>query len=164
MNALVPRLCALLGLLCILQGCAPKTTALAATNRGLGLGRYHYAGKWQFVHHMADGRWNGSSARSFGVGSSVSVAFSGDRVRVYGVLGRKGGYGMLTIDRRVRNARLNFYAPAKRTSALVYSSPPLGPGDHALAIVVAGSHDRRSRGTYVNLDGVEVENTKPAVP
>ncbi|MGZ3498319.1 MAG: hypothetical protein ACXWNK_09485 [Vulcanimicrobiaceae bacterium] len=130
---------------------------VASTNTGLGLWRYNYVGKWQLVYGMHDGRWRGSSARSFRTGNSVGFAFDGNRVRVYGVLGPGGGYGNLAIDNTVKNARLNFYSPHKRTHALVYESPVLPKGYHALAIVVTGTRADPAGGTFVNLEAIEVQ-------
>ena len=130
---------------------------VATTKTGLGLWRYNYIGKWEMVYGRHDGRWQGSSVRSFRTGNSVGFAFAGNRVRIYGVLGPGGGYGSLAIDDAVRDAKLDFYAPHKRTHALVYESPVLTKGYHALAIMVTGMRSNPHGGTFVNVDSIEVE-------
>jgi hypothetical protein len=39
---------------------------------------------------------------------------------------------------------------------LLYTSPPIPAGTYAVDLVVGALHDVRSRGTYVNIDKVEV--------
>ena len=144
------------------QAPADHRIIVATTNTGLGLWRYNYIGKWQLVYGMHDGRWQGSSVRSFRTGNSLGFAFDGNRVGIYGVLGPGGGYGSLVIDDSIKNAKLNFYAPHKRTHVLVYESPILSKGYHALAIVVTGLRSNPSGGTFVNVDSIEVEtNARP---
>lgn len=134
-----------------------RTVISDASSRGLGLWKWNYVGKWEFVHFKRDGRSLGTSSRSFHKGSILSVAFAGKRVRLYGVLGTKGGYGLLAIDDTDAYSRVSFYAPSKRTHALVYESPPLKAGNHALAIIVTGKRPPGSSGTFVNVEDIEVE-------
>jgi hypothetical protein len=46
--------------------------------------------------------------------------------------------------------------PVKRAHVLLYTSPALSLGTHRAAIVVWPSHDRASRGDYVNIDLIDV--------
>lgn len=135
----------------------PATPAImTAAHKGLGLGRFHYVGRWEFVRGMHDGRWNDQSARSYHLGDSVSVAFKGRGIRIYGVTGPGGGYGTVGLDDRIHSDAIDFYSPHKVSHALVYQSPRLAAGIHALAMLVSGDHDRRSHGTYVNVESAEV--------
>jgi hypothetical protein len=135
----------------------PATPAImTAALHGLGLGRFHYVGHWEFVHGLHDGRWSGQSARSYHLGDSVSVAFKGRGIRIYGVTGPGGGYGTVGLDDRIHSDAINFYSPHKVPHALVYQSPRLPEGIHAIAMMVSGDHDRRSHGTYVNVESAEV--------
>jgi hypothetical protein len=49
----------------------------------------------------------------------------------------------------------DFFAPKKQVHALVFESPPLGDGTHALGLVVRGDL-RMSHRAYVNIDEVQV--------
>ncbi len=124
---------------------------------GLGLERFHYTGRWEHLRAMNDGRAGGTSTRSPFLGSSFAVAFRGRRFRVYGVTGPKGGHGVLALDRNVEAAVLDFYSPRKRAHALLYSSPRLDAALHSVSVIVDGKRDRASRGTYVNVDSVEID-------
>lgn len=114
-----------------------------------------YTGHWQFVSGRNDGRFEGRSARSYVSGDNVSFAFTGTRLRIFGVTGPAGGMGVLMLGREQR-AMIDFYSPQNRAHVVVYTSPPLSNGRHVVTLVVAGRHDARSRGDYINVDQIEV--------
>ena len=118
---------------------------------GTGPDEFHYTGRWQHVLAHRDGRALGTSSRSFHDGDSVEIAFTGTRIRVYGIVGKRGGYGSIAIDGVAQTREADFYAPDV-SSALVYESPPLAAGSHTLTLSVKGSHPAASDGDYVNLD------------
>ncbi len=136
----------------------PRIFALTENGQARGFDE-NYSGRWEFVRNLRDGRFRGTSARSFHTGDSLSFIFAGSRFRVYGVTGPKGGDGVLSIV-GAPTTLISFYSPVKRTHALLYTSPRLPNGVHAAAIVVAGSHEPKSHGAYVNIDSVEIENVK----
>ncbi len=136
----------------------PPVLAVTVTGRTQAFDE-NFSGRWEIVHGRRDGRFRGTSARSFHTGDSLSFIFSGNRFRMYGVTGPKGGDGVLSIV-GAPTTLISFYSPKKHTHALVYTSPFLSDGVHAAAIVVAGSHEPRSRGTYVNVDGLQIENPR----
>lgn len=128
---------------------------------GLGVGKIHYSGRWERVGGRVDGRDEGTSTRSFHVGDNFALAFDGYRLRVYGVVGPKGGHAILGIDDVVNLATLDFFAPTKRTHALLYTSPVLADGIHVAALIIDPGRDRRSRGGYVNVDSLAIEAHRP---
>jgi hypothetical protein len=138
----------------------PPTMVLAIDDAttGKGLDRFHFVGRWERVRGRHDGRSGGTSTRSPYVGNSVFVATKGYRFRVYGVTGPNGGHGLLGLDEHVHFATLDFYSARKRTHVLLYTSPIVVQGEHAIAISVDGTHNRRSRGTYVNIDCLEIDS------
>jgi hypothetical protein len=135
-----------------------KVVTIDDASRGVGLERFHFIGHWERVRGRHDGRWGGTSTRSPHFGSSVSVAIKGYRFRLYGVSGPNGGNGTLGLDRDTEFAVLDFYSARKRTHVLLYTSPILAQGLHAIAVSVNGTHNPRSRGTYVNIDSLEVDS------
>lgn len=162
------RSCAVISVLLSVSACKHAVTAppvakpavLAVTANGRNQAfDENFSGRWEFVRGRRDGRFRGTSARSFHTGDSLSFIFSGNRFRIYGVTGPKGGDGVLSIV-GAPTTLISFYSPKKHTHALVYTSPFLSDGVHAAAIVVAGSHEPRSRGTYVNVDGLQIENPR----
>jgi hypothetical protein len=138
---------------------AQRTSAVTVDDArsGLGLERFHYTGRWERVRAMNDGRAGGTSTRSPFLGSSFAVAFRARRCRVYGVTGPTGGHGILALDQNIKAAVLDFYSPRKRTHVLLYSSPRLDAGLHSISVIVNGTRDRSSRGTYVNIDSVDID-------
>ncbi len=135
-----------------------KVVAINDASRGVGLYRFNFVGRWERVRGRHDGRWGGTSTRSPYFGDSVSAAIKGYRFRLYGVSGPNGGHGILGLDKHAKFAMLEFYSARKHTHVLLYTSPILAQGLHAIAISVNGTHDRRSRGTYVNIDSLEVDS------
>ena len=121
---------------------------------------FRYAGRWEHVSDREDSRALGTSSRSFHRGDGVTLAFVGTQVRLYAVSGAKGGYGALTLDRRKLPDRADFYAPQSLPGALVFTSQALAPGHHTLSLRVTGEHDRRSAGTYVNIDYAAVSGNE----
>jgi hypothetical protein len=112
-----------------------------------------YAGTWEFVSNQNDGRFQGESARSFHSGDSITVVFSGNRFRLYGIRGRNGGVASVIIPGR-SPARINFYAPVKETHVLLYDSGPLNGLIQTAGIVVTTPPPPRQEG-YVNIDEME---------
>jgi hypothetical protein len=155
--------------------CARQTTAPGSTpqrsvmsmvddaSAGLGLGRIHYSGHWEHVRGRHDGRDAGTSSRSFHVGDNFAFAFEGYRLRIYGIVGPRGGHGLIGIDDVATAATIDFYAPVKRTHSLVYTSPVLADGFHVAAVIVDPRRDRRSQGSYVNVDSLAIE-AQPRLP
>jgi hypothetical protein len=118
--------------------------------------QFTYDGKWERVRGRKDGRSFGTSARSHHASDSATLRFKGTQVRLYGVLGKKGGFGTLLLDGALVPDTVSFYAPRVRTNALIYTSPTLSDGMHTLVIQVGGVMEKNSRGDYVNIDGAEV--------
>ncbi len=112
-------------------------------------------GHWEIVRQHADGRFKGASVRSFHPGDVLAVDLNGAAFRIYGVTGPTGGHAVVVME-KTPIAMLDFYSPVKRTDVLLYASPPFPAGRYAVDLVVATTRNPRSRGTYVNVDKVEV--------
>jgi hypothetical protein len=128
-------------------------------NVGPNAGQFSYDGKWEHVRGRKDGRSFGTSARSHHASDSATFRFKGTQVRLYGVLGKKGGFATLLLDGALVPDTVSFYAPRVRANVLIYTSPLLPLGVHALVIQVGGVQEKRSAGDYVNIDGAEVVTT-----
>jgi hypothetical protein len=137
---------------------APATLAPAPFERidddvpGTHGERFTYVGSWEHIKNMRDGRSEGTSARSYQVGASAYFQFLGERLEIFGVKGRTGGYAELRIDGSTYGL-LHFYSPKKEAGALIYSSPVLEPGTHTAEIIVAEPPEGYPKRRYVNLDG-----------
>ena len=121
-----------------------------------GSDRFAYEGHWEHVTVRRDGRSLGTSSRSFHPGDRAVVWFSGTQIRLYGVVGPKGGYANVALDGNPQDERPDFYAPAVHPGVLLYVSPMLELREHVLAITVSGVRDARGHGDYVNVDDAAV--------
>jgi hypothetical protein len=119
--------------------------------------RLEFDGHWEIVRGRHDGRFGDASARSFHPGDAMIMQLSGTGFRIFGITGPNGGRGIVLLADRP-DREIDFYSPYKRTDVVVYTSPP---GRYRFAaLVVARTHDARSRGTYVNVDNVEAMPTR----
>jgi hypothetical protein len=141
-------------------GEAPRVVVAAENERVLGLDTASFKGRWEAVYEQHDGRFQGSSVRSFHSGDCISFLFSGRQFRIYGVSGPRGGYALVSMP-GTKNATVSFYSPQKRTHALLYESPAFSQGIHSAALVVEGLRAPRSLGAYVNVDELEIVKAQP---
>lgn len=121
-----------------------------------GADRFAYGAGWERTTGHDDGRYLGSSLRSFHPGARATLDFEGTAVRVYGVLGLGGGIGIITIDGKLADV-MSFFAARKVTHRAVYASPTLRRGLHHMTIeVVRPSRDPKAKPGFVNIDSAEV--------
>jgi hypothetical protein len=114
-----------------------------------------FVGRWEVVHDRADGLFGGASARSYHPGDVADLLVTGTAFRIFGITGPSGGHAIVFVGGAAVGT-MDFYSPVKRTHVLLYTSPYLSPGTHRATILVASSRDAASRGTYVNIDLVDV--------
>jgi hypothetical protein len=118
-----------------------------------GEGRLSYAGTWQHVRGKFDGRSDGTSSRSFRIGSELSFRFRGERFEIFGIRGANGGYAGAIVDGSPAGT-ISFVAKQKTVGALVYASRPLAEGTHVVQIVVVAPPDGSAKRGFVNIDRV----------
>ena len=133
-------------------GRASAATFVSDTYVGSQTGRFSYDGRWTHVRHITDGRLFGTSSRTSDPHAEVSLSFVGRVVRVYGVRGRGGGYGTVSIDGK-RYPDIDFNAIHKIPRAVIFSSPILAQGLHQL--LIDALPDRRALGDvrFINISG-----------
>ena len=117
---------------------------------------FEHTSHWERVENRRDGRYHGSSLRSFYGGALARVAFTGAGIRLYGIVGQGGGVGVVSIDGHAAT-NANFYAPQKATHRRVFESASLVPGRHVMVVEVALSAASRDHRRFVNIDGIEVD-------
>jgi hypothetical protein len=76
-------------------------------------------------------------------------------VRLFGVLDPHHGIGSVSIDGGSEEP-VDLYGTRTEYNRLVYVSPRLCPGPHALRIAVTGDKNPASTGHFVSLDRAEV--------
>jgi len=112
-------------------------------------------GRWEIVRRHDDGRFQDASVRSYHAGDVLAINLRGVGFRIYGVTGPTGGRAVIVMANTAVTT-IDFFSPAKHTDVLLYASPPFPRGSYDVDLVVAPIHDAPSRGTYVNIDKVEV--------
>lgn len=148
---------ALLTGLILLAAYAPSSDAalrIDDASIGQSLNHFSYTGRWEHTRDRNDGRYESTSSRSRHSGDSVVFPFNGSVVRIYGIRGANGGKATIAIDGHYYG-RADFFAPKKQVHVLVFQSPPLRDGVHALGLVVLGDLGTSHR-AYVNIDEVQV--------
>ena len=129
---------------------APQPLAPAATTYGADV--FQTSSGWERVS-LRDGRFRDRSVRSFRPGARAWVDFSGTAFRLYGVVGRGGGFGLVSIDGHPAYV-MTFDGPQKLTHRVVYASPTLASGTHR--VTVENLREPASPSRYVNLDGIDI--------
>jgi hypothetical protein len=150
-----------------LNACSPKgassTTSRTASPKliivddqkvGTALDHFSYSGHWERVTARRDGRYEGTSFRTFRPGDAASIMFYGRRFRLHGVDGPKGGSATLALDGRINS--ISFFARSKRMAA-AYDSGLLPEGLHSVVIVVGTKPKSIAATGYVNIDYALIE-------
>lgn len=144
-----------------MEGCSPKAPSATARRArpqvvivedrkvGTTLNHFSYLGRWQQVTGRRDGRYAGTSIRSYTPGDLASIMFYGRRFDLHGVDGPQGGSATLALDGQIHT--ITFFAHAKKM-ARVYDSGPLREGLHSVVIVVGTKPKGVAPTGYVNID------------
>lgn len=148
------------GICALLAGCAHahehvQILGISTLERRGAIDRLAYSGRWDFVSHRNDGRYEGASARAFQPGASMSIVFRGTRLRIYGIAGRNGGRALALVAGGPSRT-LDFYARHERVHVMLFDSGPLRDAIHSASLVVVRPSRTRARG-YVNVDELEVD-------
>jgi hypothetical protein len=135
---------------------SPRLSAIIVDDRksGATLNAFSYVGRWERVTGRRDGRYEGTSIRSFTPGDIISTMFYGRRFDLHGVCGPRGGSATLALDGHIHT--ISFLAHAK-TMELVYSSGPLRDGLHSVVVVVGTKPKGIAPTGYVNIDYARIE-------
>jgi hypothetical protein len=115
---------------------------------GTSADKFLYTGRWERVGGRHDGRYAGTSTRSFTPGDTVSLFYFGRRCELFGVVGPKGGPATL-VDGTFH--AIDFHAPTVRMKS-VYQSPWLPDGPHTMVVTVGVQAKGSAPNGYVNID------------
>jgi len=130
---------------------------------GAGVNQFNYTGAWA---HLTGGGFNNTESRSAATGDTVSIAFVGTQIKLYGVANTDGGYGSFTLvdgsGGTVASGTIDFYSKYRDTAhELEFASPLLKTGSYTLKLTVLGDHSNwsdkagdqfGSTGNYVSID------------
>ena len=112
-----------------------------------------YAGTWS----PNGGSFNsgGSSVLAMDAGSKAGFTFTGTGVSWIGYRDQWSGIAQVYLD-GVLNATIDTYSASAQAQAVLYSVSGLGNASHSLTIVVTGTRDARSQGSWVWVDAFDV--------
>jgi hypothetical protein len=146
---------------------AASGTSIDDKASGNGLNQLEYEGDWT---HTSGGGFDDSESRAVAAGDSVSIRFTGTRIKLYGVATKDSGYATVTITdangASVAAGTVDFYSNYRDTkNELKYVSPLLTSGGYSLKLSVVGDHgvwsDKAgtifgSTANYVSVDRVVI--------
>lgn len=148
--------CCAIVVLSLAAGCASgQSTARQADD--IDDASLHYVGHWQHVRGRSDGRYSGTSSRSFHPGDYIVYTYQGSGFVLYGVSGPNGGNADVAIDGTFYGTA-HFYSPRMQTHNVVFETPQLPEGTHTFGLVVARTPEYVHR-NYVNIDSIQVLHT-----
>jgi hypothetical protein len=117
-----------------------------------------YVGEWQTVR-AKDAR-QGFFRAAAAAGATMTLAFTGNQVRLIGSVDDRGGLADIYIDSKKQMTVLDCWGPKELQQQILYRKGGLGEGKHELKIVARGEKNPRSNGAGVNVDAVQYSAAK----
>ena len=117
-----------------------------------------YTGEWRVMTGVPDGRRAGTSHKSNRTGSTATLQFVGNRVRLFANLSGEGGHAEISVDGGP-STLVDTFASVNKTDLEVWDSGPLRSGTHTLSVVVRGT---AGTDAWVDLDRAIVQSAAPA--
>jgi hypothetical protein len=113
-----------------------------------------YTGNWYLnTNPIMSG---GTAALAMDPNSSATVTFNGTAIAWIGYQDQWSGIAKLYLDGTLQSPPVDTYAASQRAQSSVYSIVGLSPGPHTLMIVVTGTHDAASAGSWIWVDAFNV--------
>lgn len=127
---------------------------------GAAIEQFNYAGIWSYGEQSGafrnDNHWSSTT------GSSLTVKFSGTKIKLYGAKAPNHGIAYISINGTTASA-IDFYSETRKDNVLIYESPTLGTDrEHELAVIVSGLKNTSSSGIAIAADRVEVTRVSTA--
>jgi hypothetical protein len=113
-----------------------------------------YTGNWYLnTNPVMSG---GSAALAMDANSSATVSFTGTGITWIGYQDQWSGIANVYVDGTLQSSPVDTYTAAEKVQSPVYSISGLSPGPHTLMIVVTGTHNAASAGSWVWVDAFVV--------
>lgn len=110
-----------------------------------------YEGKWETRDNMYV-----TSEKD----ASAVYSFTGNQIRLYGMVGPDGGLGEVWLDGKKQLTKIECWNPADRQKQLLYYANGLNNGKHELKVVASGEGNLISKGKYIYLDSVQYSDAE----
>jgi O-glycosyl hydrolase len=133
----------------------PTVTTVDDSVAGTGLNQFNYVGAWSHCTGCGGELFNGSNSWDNTTNDTVTVAFKGTQIALYGVKDPGHGIGAASIDGGTEKT-VDFFATTRSGNVLVYTSPVLADGNHTFKLRVTGTKNASSSNTYVVPDRVDI--------
>ncbi|MBK7861322.1 MAG: cellulase family glycosylhydrolase [Archangiaceae bacterium] len=129
-------------------------TAVGSKDRQLD-----YTGSWQ--RGSGADKYQGDDHWSDVTGSTFTLRFIGAQVKLYASKADHHGIAAVRVDEGTETL-VDLYSPTRAEQVLVFSSPGLSLGAHALHLRVTGTRNPASTGAVVTTDRIDVGCASPA--
>lgn len=111
------------------------------------------AGPWAVITDRAAP--GGSFRAANQAGASMVFPFSGNQVRLLGVVGPEGGWAEAFVDDVKQPTRVECWNPTVRHKQPIFLKSGLAQGPHEMKIVVRGESNPLARGTRIGIESVQ---------
>jgi O-glycosyl hydrolase len=98
----------------------------------------------------------GTTHWDWSANDTATMAFTGGRVRLFGVTDTNEGRATVSVD-GAAPTELDFYSASRHGDQLMWESPQLSGGNHTLTVSVSGTHNPQSTGSLIAIDRAEVD-------
>ncbi len=113
-----------------------------------------YSGNWYLnTNPIMSG---GSAALATDANSSATVTFNGTGITWIGYQDQWSGIANVYVDGTLQSPAVDTYVVSQKAQSSVYSITGLSSGTHSLMIVVSGTHDAASAGSWIWIDAFNV--------
>jgi hypothetical protein len=130
------------------------TITVDANVTGTGSGQFQYDANWGLTTGVSD-MYLGTANWSHATGATATFRFTGTQVALHAVRDVDQGIMTVSVDGGAAQSVDN-YASSRNASGVVWTSPVLAAGSHAIAIVNTGNRNAASSGINIALDRTDI--------
>ena len=112
-----------------------------------------WAGTW--ITGTSPENSGGSGLATNAAGASVTIKFSGQRIRLIAAKSPTCGYAKITLD-NLPAVTVDFYAQNQLFKQTVWYSGPLASGNHVVTMEWTGQSNSAAADTYIDLDAIDI--------
>jgi len=138
-----------------------QITSIDDSVQGTGPNQFNYVGNgWGYCTDGCGGNlptdaYDSSNSWDNTRNDYVTIAFNGTQIKFYGVVGPPHGIGAVSIDGG-SETMVDFSSPTEDGDRLLYTSPVLPSGQHALKVRVTGNQSSQATWNGINPDRVDI--------
>ncbi len=135
---------------------ASHSLTIDDTVRGSGIAQFTYiGGGWQHCTDCEAAKFERSDSWNAIANESVTLAFRGTRISLYGARAPRHGIGAVSIDGG-EQTRIDYYAATRADNVVLWTSPMLQAGPHTFTLRVSGAKNPASSGTVITVDRIAI--------